>query len=438
MKELSIDNKQIIPVRLIPFVTGWKLSPDVVVKMLSKSDKWNRIYIPSFHLSADNSYQPMLPKEWDVFNDDLEILSDTLHASDTIEGESYPTWRKRSIEVIPESTFVWLDDLITAYKTVNSHIIFTDERAGDRELNLQPYLIPEMRKLVFEGFDHESETHNQTDFIPQQNQPQDISISFNELHHYMQLDPFYGNNSIATMSIVNGLHKKNSNNDLYQRFDKRFNQLPCKGEHVRHLIYYWCGLMQLPTYLNKSPTNWQREDFLDNWMKDFDLNLGELKNFLRANNWPLPVNIFPNEVDNTENKVSMDETEFERAFNDFSVILPKLKYKLAELLDIKPENIKALKYKNAEIERFKQQIAEIMGSSDISHKQTANNSGHKPKTNERDVALQQSANALAEQLKQANSRVIITKREIAKALAVSDEWDSMTADRIERIILKQW
>ncbi len=110
MPELSIDNRTLIPVRLIPFVTGWKLSPDVVVKMLAKSDKWNRVYIPSFHLGSDNSYQPMLPKEWDAFDDDMKILSDTLHANDSVEGESYPVWRKRSIEVIPESTFVWLDD----------------------------------------------------------------------------------------------------------------------------------------------------------------------------------------------------------------------------------------------------------------------------------------------------------------------------------------
>jgi hypothetical protein len=98
MTELSIDNRTIIPVRLIPFVTRWKLSPDVVVKMLAKSDKWNRVYIPSFHLSADNTYHPMQPKEWDVFDDDLKILSDTLHAGDKVEGESYPTWRKHSIK----------------------------------------------------------------------------------------------------------------------------------------------------------------------------------------------------------------------------------------------------------------------------------------------------------------------------------------------------
>jgi len=359
MPELSIDNRTLIPVRLIPFVTGWKFHPDLLVTMLAKSDKWYRVYIPSFHLGTDNTCQPMLPKEWDVFIDDLEILSDTLHAGDSVEGESYPDWRKRSIEVIPESTFVWLDDLIAAYQKANSQTIFTDERPGDYELNLQPHMVPEMRKLVFKGFGNKSKTHNYSNYIPQQNLIQDISISFNELHHYMQLDPFYGMDPTITLSIVNDLHNKHSGNDLIQRFDNRFSRLPCKGDHVRHLIYFWCGFMQLPAYLNGSRINWQREDFIDNWTKNFDLNLDELKSFLRANNWPLPVMIFPNEMDNTQNKVSLDKAEYERIFNDFADKLPKLVAELAELKEIQPANMKERQLKKDEITNLEKQIDEI-------------------------------------------------------------------------------
>ena len=373
MPELSIDNRTLIPIRLIPFVTGWKLSPDVVVKMLAKSDKWNRVFIPSFHLNSDNTYQPMLPKEWDVFDDDLEILSDTLHAGDKVEGESYPIWRKQSIEAIPESTFVWLDDLITAYQKVNSHIIITKERQGDRELNLQPYMTPEMRNIVFEGFDLKPMNQDYTNYITQHNQTQAINISFNELLHYMQLDPFYGNHSVTSLSIVNDLYKKNGGNDLFQRFDNRFSRLPCKTDHVRHLIYFWCGLMQLPTYLNGKPTNWQREDFLDNWTKDFDLNLNELKHFLRENGWPLPVKVYPNEKDNTERKTSLEEAEFERIFNDFADKLPKLIADLAELKEIQPANMKERQLKKDEIANIKKQIDEIHSGANDTEKTAVNN-----------------------------------------------------------------
>ncbi len=59
MSDLTIDNRSVIPVRMIPFITGWKLSPDVVVEILSKSEKWHRVFVPSFHLMPDDSYQPI-------------------------------------------------------------------------------------------------------------------------------------------------------------------------------------------------------------------------------------------------------------------------------------------------------------------------------------------------------------------------------------------
>ncbi len=365
MSDLTIENRPVIPVRMIPFVTGWKLSPDVVVEMLSKSKKWHRVFIPSFHLMPDNSYQPMLPKEWDVFGSDLKILSNTLHAEEIVEGEHYPEWRKRSIETLPAGTFVWLDDLKAAYKKVNSRTTSRDERPGDLDLNLQPFLNPEMRKLVFEGFYLESIKHGHVDYIPQENQTQGTTITFNELHHYMQLDPFYGYNSVAVLSIINDLYNGNAANDLFQKFEKRFSRLPCKADQVRHLIYYWCGLMGLPTYQNGKPSNWKREDFLDHWTIGFDLNIDELKQFLRANNWPLPVNIFPNELDNTERKLALDEEEFRTAFHDFTVVLPQLKMDLAELIKTPPESMEARQQKIKETEELERRIDAIINGDKI-------------------------------------------------------------------------
>ena len=58
-------------------------------------------------------------------------------------------------------------------------------------------------------------------------------------------------------------------------------------------------------------------------------------------------------------------------------------------------------------------------------------------TNNRDEELQASAEKLAKQLKESGIKQF-TKRELAKKLAVSDEWDEMTYQRIERIIRKTW
>ena len=55
----------------------------------------------------------------------------------------------------------------------------------------------------------------------------------------------------------------------------------------------------------------------------------------------------------------------------------------------------------------------------------------------RDMDLQDAANALAMEWKQ-NNRMMISKREIAKELAKSDEWKGISSGRIERIIRKKW
>lgn len=55
----------------------------------------------------------------------------------------------------------------------------------------------------------------------------------------------------------------------------------------------------------------------------------------------------------------------------------------------------------------------------------------------RDGDLQNAANTLACKWQKEN-RKHITKRDIAKALSISDEWDEMTEGRIERIIRKEW
>jgi hypothetical protein len=59
------------------------------------------------------------------------------------------------------------------------------------------------------------------------------------------------------------------------------------------------------------------------------------------------------------------------------------------------------------------------------------------RTADRDKELQQAANQLANELKQ-RGRKVLSKREVAVALAKSDAWQDMTAHRIERVIRVEW
>lgn len=175
----------------------------------------------------------------------------------------------------------------------------------------------------------------------------------------MKLDPYYGVESAATQSIVNGIYRKQEGIKQYQEFINRFVLLPCKSDQQRHLGYLWCGMMGLQPYRKGSPLNWRWRDLLENWTQDFEIRLDELKKLLRHHSYPLPVYFFSDEKDNTERKVELEEAEFDRAFHDFSIVLPQLKADLAELKGIQPNSMKERQQKKDEIKRIEQQIKAI-------------------------------------------------------------------------------
>ncbi|MCP5408346.1 MAG: hypothetical protein H6963_03490 [Chromatiaceae bacterium] len=360
MLRLEIDNRPLIPVRMIPFVTGWKFSPDVVASILANCNKIHRVYIPSFHFKPDGDHHPMLAKEWDAIIADLDVLDDTLSATETVDNENYPVWRKESIRILPAATFVWLDEMENAWRTAYSkdRMDLMDERPGDRELNLSPYIPPNVVEFIYEGFESLLIYP-----APPGNESTSTNISLAKLNYYMMTDPFYGKESTAIESIIDNIYRNNAGTDLFQQFRRRFSRLPCKADNQRHLIYIWCGLLGLPAYRNDALLNWQREDFLDHWKEDFDLRLNEIKLFLRKHALPLPTRFFPYEVDNTERKLALSNVEFEKAFHDFTVLLPQLEKELAEIDTIQPESMKARQEKKAEKARIEQQIAVIKGHS---------------------------------------------------------------------------
>lgn len=356
MIELKINDQQLIPVRLIPYITGWQFSPDTVVKILAKKDKWHRVFIPTFHMQANNHYERMLPKEWDVLLADMDILCNSLKSKETVENENYPQWREQSVRLLPAATFVWLTDLKAAWDAAYSkeRLTLRNERPGDRDLNLRPFLPKDLGQIIYEGFEQVITTS-----LPSEKEIAGVTVMFSEFHHYMVLDPYYGVLSAATESLVNSIYRDNASNALYMQFKRRFSLLPCKSDKQRELIYIWCGLMNLPAYQYRSLIDWQCDDIFKNWTRDFQFRLDDLKGFIRGHAWPLPSVLFPGELDNTDRKVALNDEEYTRAFHDFAVVLPQLKKELKELEAIQPESMEARKEKKLEIESINQQIDAI-------------------------------------------------------------------------------
>jgi len=151
-----IDGREAIPVRAIPFVAGWMISPDVVARTFAKTDHWiTRLEgVAAHYLSVEGKYSPMLAKEWDGIEADLQILSDKLKATEEVEQENYPVWRQQSILRLPASCFVWRDEFEEAFRRSYStdRLILLDERPGDRELNFSPRISEELALAVMQGF----------------------------------------------------------------------------------------------------------------------------------------------------------------------------------------------------------------------------------------------------------------------------------------------
>ena len=96
----------------------------------------------------------MLAKEWDVIEADLDILSDTLKATEEVEQENYSVWRQQSILRLPASCFVWCDEFEEAFRRSYSpeRLILWNKRPGDRELNFSPRIPEELTLAVMQGF----------------------------------------------------------------------------------------------------------------------------------------------------------------------------------------------------------------------------------------------------------------------------------------------
>ena len=156
MLTVIIEGKEAIPVRAIPFVTGWLMSPDVVAKSLANTDTWiSRLKdVTSYHLMRDGNYSSMLPKEWDCIEAELQVLSEKLKLTEAFDQENYPQWRRESIAILPASCFVWKEEFAQSFTRSYSPRKFTliDERQGDRELNFTPRISHELISIVMDGF----------------------------------------------------------------------------------------------------------------------------------------------------------------------------------------------------------------------------------------------------------------------------------------------
>ena len=149
-----IQNREAIPVRAIPLVTGWSISSEVTASFLAHRDPLHRMdSVQAFVVDEQGVPAPMLPKDWDGVDSDMQEFLTNYKTDLGAESGALSDWREKSVAVLPAGVFVWKDELSTAflYALSEDRMEILGERAGDRALNWSPLISQKMHILVFEG-----------------------------------------------------------------------------------------------------------------------------------------------------------------------------------------------------------------------------------------------------------------------------------------------
>lgn len=153
---IKLNDRDALPVRAIPYVTGWSISPDVVARNFARQGgPFQELENTDTYHLVEGSPAKLLPKEWDRYVADLQGLEAELREHFTSDERGYAAWVSQSVARLPAGVFVWLDDFTAdfALDYGPERRSMMDERDGDRDLNLAPYLEEAALNIALEGFE---------------------------------------------------------------------------------------------------------------------------------------------------------------------------------------------------------------------------------------------------------------------------------------------
>ncbi|MCX7178899.1 MAG: hypothetical protein NTX56_09055 [Proteobacteria bacterium] len=149
-----IDRREALPVRAIPYVTGWRYSPDMVVESLARAtaapfEKLRNLV--ASHRPAGKPV-PVMTIEWNAvvvqvkgFEAGLHELRPDIEATDDHVGIA--AWERGAAMKLPAGVFVWLDEFLREREADRKRM------PDDRPVILAPMLDADTRAAVLEGFE---------------------------------------------------------------------------------------------------------------------------------------------------------------------------------------------------------------------------------------------------------------------------------------------
>lgn len=156
MMKLSVNIKSMnqeheaLPVRAIPFVSGWVMSPDMVASAFAKTDDAKRMRHISSYRIVNGAAGAVSARDWDHVTLALTRLDE-----DIPKGKAgYARWRNESVRDLPPGVFVWLDEFERSFKRDFSQDNWIgDDREERASLDLSQLLAPGLLEFILEGFD---------------------------------------------------------------------------------------------------------------------------------------------------------------------------------------------------------------------------------------------------------------------------------------------
>jgi hypothetical protein len=149
-----IDGREAVPVRAIPYVTNWNISPDMLVSAFSGES----VFRPA--ISAVQTFRKnggvvsqIQNSGWERLRVQIDGLAHRLQH----DAVGRAAWEEESVKLLPHGIFVWLEDFVSAFSSDFSPASrIPDDRGDFPYLDFSPLLPNGLEEIVFHGFDRSS------------------------------------------------------------------------------------------------------------------------------------------------------------------------------------------------------------------------------------------------------------------------------------------
>lgn len=144
MKLPTIEGRECLPVRLLPYLTAWqRLTPDAIAQRLSHTHVFRWKLPPAHHLLADGSSREMKPEEWENTVVRLNALEARIRRSGVSDAEQEERWINESVRLLPGGVFLWKDKFVESSASNYYSLNFTPVLTEDEEAAvLQGFVVP--------------------------------------------------------------------------------------------------------------------------------------------------------------------------------------------------------------------------------------------------------------------------------------------------------